>query len=554
MRKLFSQIGTFAFLFSTLFICTACSGSDPEPELTISRTSISLQANGDGDKDITVTASHTDWTASVTEGSSWLRVNKNGQLATVSVDSNPTTSTRTGKIKIAATEDASLSYDINVSQSGADGTISVSTSSVEFEAVGGTQSITVTSNSGWTASSSQSWLSVNPTSATAPSSNSGQTNVTLTAGENSTKDARPCTITFTTSDGKVATVSVNQKKPNPYIWVNGLESTSLQFSANSGVNYKQTVKITSNVSWTMTGVPDWLSVSPTNGSGDLSVEIYPKTNNDQNDSERSVQLVLLSGETKATIKVSQDSDLDPYAYVTPTNIVKLYNGIAFDYEFGKNVSYYYRGYMEKSAVASMTDSEVITVLETNFKRYTQNDNEVAAFSGLDEGVTYMVYTVGYNKDGKRGKLTKTEFTTRSLQNNEPLAWISNPTTDGSKWYWSVEKSATCYSYYMITTEDLDFAVSSDVYQAWVIDYHIRKGWASEYLNGGNWSQTKTGSHIAVMTWALDKNENFAGAISWNFGIDSSSSPRKLQKQTKTTKVDMNYPKVVKEKLTVYKRK
>lgn len=343
------------------------------------------------------------------------------------------------------------------------------------------------------------------------------------------------------------------EQPKPFLLVNGVESTSLSFGPNSGVTYKQTVKISSNVRWTMTGVPEWLSVSPTNGNGEISVEIYPKTNNNVDDGTRTAELVLVSSEASAKIEVTQESDLDPDAYVTPQNIITLYNGIAFDYVFGKNVSYYYRGYMDKKDVASMTDSEVIAVLEQNFARFTKNDNEVASFSGLDEGVTYMVYTVGYNKDGKRGKLTKTEIKTKTLQNNEPMAWIDDPTTDGSYWYWAIEKSATCNSYYMLTTNNMDFAIADDVYQAWMIDYNIRKGQISEFLNGGNWYASNTNGFIAIMTWGLDKKENFAGKISWNYGAVNSSSSKKIQNRSQNKKTDKNYPILNNDGLTIQKR-
>ena len=542
---------------------TACNDDDPDSELTISspeNLSISLNANGDGDKTITVSASHTDWSADVSyvNVSGWLTLGSpNGSSISFTVTENTTTSPRTAKVKIIAQANASLNKEVTVTQAGADGVIDVSLSSVEFESEGGSQTVTVTSNSEWNASGNQGWLTVSPSYSSAPTSGSGTTSATLTASENKTNSDRTCTVTFTTTDKKAsATISITQKKQTPYILVNGLESTSLQFSSNSGVNYKQTVKISSNVSWSMSGVPEWLSVSPTNGNGDLSIDIYPKSDNNQEDKERTAQLVLLSGETRATIKVSQDTDLDPNAYVNPTNIITLYNGIAFDYEFGKNVSYYYRGYMKKSAVTSMTDAEVIKVLETseNFKRYTPADDEVADFDGLDEGKAYMVYTVGYNKDGKRGKLTKTEITTKTLQTNEPMAWIDDPTTDGSYWYWTVEKSATCSSYYMITTDDYDIAISSDVFQAWMIDYYIRKGWTSEYVNGGDWYAPKSGSLIAVMTWGLDKKENFAGKIGWNYGMDSNSAPNRVQKQSKNAKVDRNHKIPGKGKLTIYKKK
>lgn len=538
---------------------SSCSKDDPDPVLKVSTNKVEFDAKGEGDGDVQITVEHTGWTASIPEGSSWIELSeKKGDASytlTISVKSeNTSTKENKGKVRINSTS-GSITEEITVVQTGVDGTLTVSDGSVEFDPEGGSQTIQVTSNSGWNVSGSQSWLTVSPSSGNAPTSGSEAKTVTLSVGENTTKDARSCTLTFTTSDNKSsASVTVTQKKPNPFILVNGLESTSLSFSSSSGVNYKQTVKVTSNVSWTMNGIPEWLSVSPTNGSGEISIDIYPKTDNNADDKERTAQLVLISGDTRATIKVSQETDLDSDAYVNPTNIVTLYNGIAFDYDFGKTVSYYYRGYMEKSAVASMTDAEIITVLEENFRRYTQSDNEVAVFSGLDEGVSYMVYTVGYNKNGKRGKLTKNEITTKTLQSNEPMAWIYDPTYDSSYWYWTVEKSATCYSYYMISTEDLDFAIAEDVYQAWMIDYYIRKGWTSEYVNGGDWYSQRTGSIIAIMTWGLDKKENFANKIYWNAGMISDSAPKKMQRKTMNVKTDKNYPILGKGKLAVHKKK
>lgn len=427
-------------------------------------------------------------------------------------------------------------------------TLSVNSSSISLNADGsnnGNDIVVTATNTDWSVSVTKGsdWLKANKNG----------DRISISADENKdTKDRNGEIVVKATADAsKSCTISVTQKGKNASVKVNGVESTSLQFSSNSGVAYKQTVKVSSNVSWSISGVPEWLSVSPTNGNGeDISVEIYPKTNNDQDDNERIAELVILADGTKATINVRQDSDLDKDATVTPTNIVTLYNGIAFDYKFGKNVSYYYRGYMKKTSVALMTDAEIITVLEQNFDRYTQSDNEVAAFAGLDEGVSYMIYTVGYNKDGKRGKLTKTEFTTRSLENNEPEAWISNPTYDNTNWYWTIEKSATCYSYYMITTENWDFAFASDVFQAWMIDYYIRTKQTTEYVNGGNWHGAKYDTMICIMTWGLDKNGKFSNKIRFNYGFASNSSPKKVSTKHKATKEDRNYSKD--QKITIFK--
>ena len=397
----------------------------------------------------------------------------------------------------------------------------------------------------WAFETSDNWLHA---------SKSGNT-LSVSADKNQSTSSRSGQITIYATENRSLSymLNVTQEGEMPYIKANGNTEAALQFGANGGIAYKQTVRITSNVSWSINNVPSWLSVSPTNGNGEVTLDVYPKTDNNAEDSERSVQLILSAGDTRATITVSQDTDLDSRASVVPTNIITLYNGIAFDYKFGGSVSYYYRGYMERSAVASMTDAEIIEVLEENFPRFTQNDNEVGVFDGLDEGKAYMVYTVGYNKEGKRGKLEKTEVSTKTLKNNEAMAWISDPTNDGSYWHWTVTKSATCYSYYMITTDDLDFATSADVYQAWMIDYYIRTKQTSEYVNGGDWQQRKNGSLIAVMTWGLDKQENFANAIGWNYGIDGSAAPQKVRKRADGQKTDKNYPKTPISPLSIIRK-
>lgn len=558
MKKNYLWKWLAVMMVATLGIFITSCKEDEDPVLIVDRTSLSFDANGKGSNAVNVTAKYTDWNIMVTDGGTWLSVSKNGQTAVVTVQKNSTTAAREGKFAITATADASLRYEITVTQTGAEGTISVNTNSVEFDSNGGSQTITVTSNMGWNISGNQGWLSVDPSSSGSPSSStSGSKTIVLTATENTSNEPRNCTLNIITTDGKAtAKIVVSQKKTNPSIQVNGLNNTTLHFDSHSGVNYKQTVKVTSNVSWTMSGCPEWLSVSPMNGKGEINVDIYPKTDNNSSDKERSAQLVLSSGDVKAIIKIVQDSGLDPEAHVIPTNIVTLYNGIAFDFDFGKNVSYYYRGYLEKSLVATMTDAEIIAQLEENFSRHTITDEPVAAFSGLDEGISYMIYTVGYNNEGVRGKLYKTEFTTKARQNNEPIAWIGDPTTDGKKWYWDITKSATCYSYYMIVTEDYEFALKSDVYQAWIIKYMINKGELSEYVNGGSWNCTKDENSyfFAVMTWGLDKHENFANEIAWNYSVYGEYMPKKDYRAKKKQKEDKNYPIVGMEKIKIIKMK
>ena len=79
------------------------------------------------------------------------------------------------------------------------------------------------------------------------------------------------------------------------ILVNGVEATNLEFEGSfygkSGIDYKQTIYITSNVTWTVSGVPSWLSVSPSNGNGTMQMTIYPTSEN-ASASSRSATITL----------------------------------------------------------------------------------------------------------------------------------------------------------------------------------------------------------------------------------------------------------------------
>ena len=472
---------------------SSCKKDDPDPELTVSKTSLNLQANGDGDKDITVNASHTDWTASVTEGSSWLRVNKNGQLATVSVDANSTTQTRNGKIKIAATADASLGYDISVSQAGADGTLSVNISSVEFEPEGGSQTIQVTSNSGWNVSGNQSWLTVNTTSAQAPTSGSESKIITLTANENNTSADRTCTLTFTTTDGNSsAIVSVTQKKPKPFITVNGAASVNpspfpgMFGSGKSGVDYKIGVVVNSNIQWTMSGNEDWLYVSTTSGSNTVDMTIYPKTENNSSTPRKAI--ITLSGSgASANIVIEQEGG-KPVCYVLPANEVALYDRMGWEYTATSNVNKFQWILLSEREFNRMTDNELIEELSKeeelkfvddylSFVAYDSHDNRITQNS------TYYVVTIAYDGDGKAGELKKTKIKTPAFLNVDDDAWVNfaNVACNYSQGFWfDAIKEGYCNTYHLI------YGIQTDTYNsvvyAFEINYYLKnkkKHWFAE---------------------------------------------------------------------------
>ncbi|MEQ9280064.1 MAG: BACON domain-containing protein, partial [Balneola sp.] len=107
--------------------------------------------------------SNTTW--SVSDNQSWISVsgadnNGNDSQVNVTVTSNSsTTSSRSGTVTISG---GGLTRTVSISQGRADPptTLSVSPTSLSFDADGGTKSFEVNSNTTWSVSDNQSWISV----------------------------------------------------------------------------------------------------------------------------------------------------------------------------------------------------------------------------------------------------------------------------------------------------------------------------------------------------------------------------------------------------------
>ena len=115
---------------------------------------------------LTITASG-NWSISVDQ--SWVKLSKvsgtgKGDIS-IDVDANPTVSARSANIKVQA-NDVSNPQTIVITQAGCDPILKVSRSLVPFEAIGSTDTLRVVSNTSWTISENESWLSITPSSGT----------------------------------------------------------------------------------------------------------------------------------------------------------------------------------------------------------------------------------------------------------------------------------------------------------------------------------------------------------------------------------------------------
>lgn len=139
-----------------------------------------------------------DWVKQIGKSSSG-----NVDTYTFKADANSSTQAREGVIVFC--NDYEVCVPVTVKQTGADASLSVSPANLTFIAQGGTKTFSVTSNTTWAASSSESWAKLDKTDG------SGNAQVSVTVSENNAITARTATISVKTSDGKSTTaVVINQ--------------------------------------------------------------------------------------------------------------------------------------------------------------------------------------------------------------------------------------------------------------------------------------------------------------------------------------------------------
>lgn len=286
---------TLLFLLASLAVLASCEPKEPEkpadPTLSVNPESVVLEAAG-GSQTISVEANNS-WTAEVTSGTEWLTVsNSSSSSFTVSASANPSHKNLMGAVTVKSDK---LSKVVSVTQlaSPNNDKIEVSPASLSFEAAGGSKDVTVKANVDVTATASESWITVTPSSVA-----SGQATVAVKVAENTGSSPREATITFAGGDAESVTVAVSQT-PASFITVS---SETIDAPADGG---EFTVKVTSNVKWTVASKPDWATVSPTSGDNtDIKVTVAANSSSE----ERKGDIVLSGSSAKATVSVVQSAN------------------------------------------------------------------------------------------------------------------------------------------------------------------------------------------------------------------------------------------------------
>ena len=192
--------------------------------------------------------------------------------------------------------------------------INVNPSTITFEIEGGTQTITVSSNTDWTVSSDAAWLKVSP------ATGNGNGQVTLTAAENTGLTALSAKVKFTNGT-LTKEVSVSQKAMVPFLKA-GVQKVEC---ASEGGDY--TISVSSNVAWTVSvaeDAKDWISLDKTSGEGDSSFTAFVTLQREL--VGRSAIVTLAESVTGTKVEITFDQAAgSPSRYTDSLALVAIYN-------------------------------------------------------------------------------------------------------------------------------------------------------------------------------------------------------------------------------------
>ena len=312
-----------------------------------------------------------------------------------------------------------------------------------------------------------------------------------------------------------------------------------------------TFTLVCNNSWTITGMPEWLDLSSTKGgAGTTPIVVTAKSTNNSAE-DRTAIINVVSGSVTVDIEVTQRADLVGDCEVIPTEIMVMNESVAFDFEYGKKVSYYYYGYIESKSAGSMTDEDIEEFAQENFKRYTPDEDLLGVIDDLDYGTSYEIICFGYDSKGNRGEMSRVRVTTKSDITNRPRVDIYDISYSDNYWYWETLISPYARRYYQIFADGYYaylYAMLCDAEIAWSMKEYIDSGDYKPIVNSGSWTADRsTGANdIYIAAWAVGAEENFSGVLDIFAGSISENSVTRTVAEKTSEKIKVSSKSMLRE--------
>ena len=464
-------------------------------------------------------------------------------------------------------------------------TLSIEKTTITFSAGGGNTSIAVTTNTTWSITGGDSWLTV-----TKPSTSV----VNLSASRNESTTKRETTITVKTDDGSLSqSITVTQDGAEQILELSGLDAPfekTDKYQQNA-----QELTITCNAGWEISGKPEWLNISNMNGNGNMTVKVWPNSVN--NSTERRATIVVKSGNKEVSKDVVQKGVSSAFAH--PKDIVTLTESSVWGYDFSDNLHHAYFTMMREITANGLTDDDIIQSItqDTNgdiwVRRTPQQFNEYGnyfSWYGLDNDTKYVLISVAYDSNNEVGEINKRFITTKiddvyhSPYIDVDYIGVSLDLVDDQIVY-RIQSSkdsqhsayaSKFYSWAIAGTYDFYTLDCTDAQIAYLISQEIQKNSSPHdtYVNGTDRSMVReriegpvenanytlpanylNDKYLQVVHWCTLSNGDFSGKISWYwYDLQGESSSKRISVHKKgndeTPKVIQFNPQELKNRFKV----
>ena len=283
MNKIISSL--FFFL-----LVLGCKKDSEAPILELSETTIKMSSLAENHSFSIV--SNRAWKV-ISSENGWITIspasgNNNGKVA-IACNANQSSKERSLVLTVSSEE---LEKSINLIQDGASPEIILNKSSENVDASQNSIALIITTNeASWTTSGVPEWITLNPTSG----NSSGNVNISILP--NTMASTRSATITFTSgSSSKMLTIT--QAAATATL---NIDKTSENVNSAAG---SFAVEVTINgANWTTSGVPNWITLSPANGSSSGNLTLTYQSNTQA--SSRNATITFTSGSSSKTLTINQ---------------------------------------------------------------------------------------------------------------------------------------------------------------------------------------------------------------------------------------------------------
>ncbi|HEY4787466.1 MAG TPA: BACON domain-containing carbohydrate-binding protein [Bacteroidales bacterium] len=292
--------------------------------LTVSNTTLGVGATEGSEASFSIT-SNADWTVRCSE--SWLIADKgygtgNGNVTIKAVE-NPLLSERTASVFVSG---AGKTLEIIITQAAGTLSLLTSTNAITIGASeGSTGLFSITSNTSWTISCSDSWLSASL------NSGSGNASVLITASANTASAERVATMTISIT-GVTRTITVTQSFTGATLSV---PTTLVNLSSGSSTG---TFEIVSNASWTVSCPDSWLTLSPLSGTGNKTITITALTNSTI--TPRAATIIVSGSGITQSVTVNQAAAAEALNVSSNTLDIGATTGATVTFTITSNISWY----------------------------------------------------------------------------------------------------------------------------------------------------------------------------------------------------------------------